>query len=197
MKTTTISAALRSFAEEPWPHLGAPPPPTRLVLTPTFTIELSPVPSQSVTCCLRTSEEELDGTIAAVRATVREAGYTGNVWAVGPFSRPVGAAALLRARGFETVNRPPYEAALTVMALATAPPAPAAELALVCIGPALDECGDVGVRPRRRLAATDDAGLRDGLGSGGGRRERRDRGGEEDGGGTSLVSHAAMVLSGR
>jgi GNAT superfamily N-acetyltransferase len=126
MSEPTVPAALRSFAEEPWPHLGAPPPPTRLIFDPRFTIELSPAPSQSVTCCLRTSEGELDDTIAAVRAAVREAGYTGNVWTVGPTARPAGLAALLRARGFQTVSRPPYEPALTVMALATAPPVPTA-----------------------------------------------------------------------
>ena len=117
-----LSDALRSFAEEPAPVISEPPVPSRRVATPRFTIEMAPVPSQSVTSCLRSTLADLDATIAEVRATVRGAGFTGNVWQVGPSCRPEGLPELLRQRGFVPTTRPPYEAALTVMVLTSPPP---------------------------------------------------------------------------
>jgi GNAT superfamily N-acetyltransferase len=117
-----ISEQLRSFAEEPWAHLASPPPPARMVFTPRFAMELSPTPSQSATGAIRTTEAELDATIAEVRAVLRSSGYTHNVWTIGPSCRPGNLSELLRARGFEAASRPPYEQTMTVMALAEAPP---------------------------------------------------------------------------
>jgi GNAT superfamily N-acetyltransferase len=121
---TAFSDALRLFAEEPAPPLKEPPPPTRRVVTPRFTIEMSPSPIQSVTSCIRTMLADLDATIAEVRAELRKSGYVGNVWQVGPSCRPDGISQLLRQRGFVPVTRPPYEAAVTAMVLTEAPPAP-------------------------------------------------------------------------
>ena len=119
---TAISPSLRAFAEEPALTLGPAPPPTRRLLSPRYALELSPTPSQSVTCCVRATEATLDATIADVRREVRGYGYTGNVWQVGPSCAPAGLSRLLRERGFQTVNRPPFEATSTVMALGAAPP---------------------------------------------------------------------------
>src|SRR5205814_9084191 len=81
---TAISPSLRAFAEEPALTLGVAPPPTRRLVSPRYALELSPVPAQSLTCCVRTTEAELDATIADVRREVRGYGYTANVWQVGP-----------------------------------------------------------------------------------------------------------------
>lgn len=119
---TALPDALRSFAEEPAPQLGPAPPPTRRIVTPKYTMELSPVPTQSVTCCVRTTVAELDATIAEVRGQARAGGYVRNVWQVGPSCTPAGLAGLLRERGFVPATRPPHEPSLTVMTLASAPP---------------------------------------------------------------------------
>jgi GNAT superfamily N-acetyltransferase len=121
---TALSDALRSFAEEPAPVISEPPLPSRRVVKPGFTIEMAPVPTQSVTSCIRSSLADLDATIADVRATARAAGFTRNVWQVGPSCSPAGLADLLKARGFAPVARPPYEASLTVMVLTSPPPPP-------------------------------------------------------------------------
>jgi GNAT superfamily N-acetyltransferase len=121
---TTISDALRSFAEEPDREMCEPPLPTRRIVRPTFTMLLSPTPSQSSVSCVRTTAEGLDATIADAREIGREAGYTGTVWQVGPSSRPDGLPHLLAARGFVPATRSPYESTMTVMAL-SAPPPPA------------------------------------------------------------------------
>jgi GNAT superfamily N-acetyltransferase len=121
---TALSDALLLFAEEPAPRISEPPLPSRRVVTPRFTIEMSPVPTQSVTSCIRSTLAELDATIAEIRATARAAGFTGNVWQVGPSCRPDGLIDLLKARGFAPVARPPYEASLTVMVLTEPPPPP-------------------------------------------------------------------------
>lgn len=89
-------------------------------------MELSPTPTQSSTSAIRTTEAELDATIAEVRAVLREGGFTHNVWNVGPSCTPVNLPQLLRARGFAPVNRSPYEPTMTIMALAEAPPRPTA-----------------------------------------------------------------------
>lgn len=93
-------------------------------MTPRFTIEMAPVPTQSVTSCIRSTVAELDATIAEVRSTLRARGFTNNVWQVGPSCRPDGLAELLKTRGFAPVARPPYEASLTVMVLTAPPPPP-------------------------------------------------------------------------
>ena len=117
-----IAESLRIFAEEPAALLGAPPPPTRRIVTPRYVIELSPSVSQSGTSAVRTSVAELDATIAEVRATVRAAGYVSNAWRIGPSCTPAGLPALLRERGFVPANQPPYEPTSTVMVVAAPPP---------------------------------------------------------------------------
>jgi hypothetical protein len=116
------SQALRSFAEEPDPHIVEAPPPARRIITPKFLLSLSPSPTQSVTSCVRTTAAELDATIAEVRAVARENGLTGNVWQVGPSCEPAGLAEMLRARGFVPATRAHYEPYWTVMVLTSAPP---------------------------------------------------------------------------
>jgi hypothetical protein len=117
------SQALRSFAEEPDPHIAEAPPPARRIITPRFVLSLSPSPTQSVTSCVRTTAAELDATIAEVRALARTHGLTGNVWQVGPSCEPAGLAGMLSERGFVPARRAHYEPHVTVMALTDAPPA--------------------------------------------------------------------------
>jgi GNAT superfamily N-acetyltransferase len=87
---------------------------------------LSPSPNQTSLSSVRTTAAGLDQTIAEIRGCLRESNHTGCVWTIGPSCRPDGLGDLLRARGFAPVARPPYEPALTVMALAAPPPPPRA-----------------------------------------------------------------------
>jgi len=119
---TTLPLTLRELAEEPDHFVTEVPPPARRIITPRFTLTLSPSPTQSTTSHLRTTVDELDATLAEVRHLVREAGFVGNVWHIGPSSRPDGLGPLLLARGFAPAVRPPYEPVSTAMAL-TRPPA--------------------------------------------------------------------------
>jgi GNAT superfamily N-acetyltransferase len=87
-----------------------------------------------VTSRVRTTAAELDETIADVRGRLRELGFTGNVWHVGPSSRPEGLAGMLRERGFVPATRPPYESVMTCMVLVEPPTGtfdPAIEVRLV------------------------------------------------------------------
>jgi GNAT superfamily N-acetyltransferase len=118
---TTPIPSLQELAEEPDHYLSDMPPPAQRIIRPGFTIILSPSPSQSATSRLRTTADGLDDTIAEIRQELREAGYTRNVWHVGPSCRPQGLSRALRARGFVPATRPPHEPASTAMALATAP----------------------------------------------------------------------------
>jgi GNAT superfamily N-acetyltransferase len=112
-------SALR-LAEDP-DTLGIDPQPVaRRFLTPSFTLVLFPI--QSVVSHVRTSEAELDGTIAEVRRLVRDAGFRKIVWAVGPSARPPGLRALLAQRGFVPATTTGLEATMTAMALAQPPP---------------------------------------------------------------------------
>lgn len=122
----TLTDALKTFAEEPEPQITEVPSVAPRITTPKFVIGLSPTRTQSGTSCVRTTLGELDATIAEARAKLREVGWEGNVWYVGPSCRPEGLAGLLRARGFVPAARPPYEPVMTVMALVD-PPAPIAD----------------------------------------------------------------------
>jgi GNAT superfamily N-acetyltransferase len=118
---TTLPPALRELAEEPDYLVTDVPPPTRRIITPRFTLTLSPSPTQSTTSRIRTTVDELDATLDEVRHVVREAGFVRNVWHVGPSCRPDGLERLLFERGFVPAVRPPYESISTAMALATPP----------------------------------------------------------------------------
>jgi len=118
-----ISDAIRRFAEEPEVVVADPLPPTRRIKTSSFTLILSPSRTLSVVSGVRTSEPELDATIAEVRRLVWEAGYTRTAWNIGPSSRPEGLVGLLSARGFIPATRPPLDPEMTAMALVHQPPA--------------------------------------------------------------------------
>jgi GNAT superfamily N-acetyltransferase len=120
----SISDEIRRLAEEPEAFIEDPPPPARVIRTPRYVLGLSPSTEQSSVSALRTTEAELDGIIAEVRGLLREAGYSRNVWAVGPSSRPAGLEAALVARGFFPPKAPPYEPEMIAMALVEPPPAP-------------------------------------------------------------------------
>ena len=115
------SESLKAFAEDPDASVREIPAVAPHVLTPRFVLALSPSPLQSVTCRVRTTADELDATIAEVRALLRERGVKGNVWHVGPSSGPEDLASLLRARGFVPATHAPFEARLTLMALVEPP----------------------------------------------------------------------------
>jgi hypothetical protein len=120
-----VSDAIRRFAEEPGDELPEPWLPGRRIIRPRFTLALSPSTSLSHLSRVRTTEEELDATIAEARAILRDFGYTACAWNIGPSARPLGLARLLAARGFVPAAQPPYEARFTVMALTAPPPEPA------------------------------------------------------------------------
>lgn len=115
-----LTDALRSFAEEPESQISDVDVAPR-IMTERFTLNLSPSKTQTVTSRVRTTAEGLDATIADVRGRLRELGFSGNVWHVGPSSRPEGLGAMLRARGFKPAARPPYEPMLTSMVLVEPP----------------------------------------------------------------------------
>jgi GNAT superfamily N-acetyltransferase len=122
----SVSDQIRRLAEEPETVIDHSPP-ARCVRTPTYTLGLSPTPTQSVVTGVRTTAAELDGVIAEVRGQLRAAGYTRSVWSVGPSSRPEGLAEALVARGFAPATEAPYEPEMTGMVLVEPPPpAPAA-----------------------------------------------------------------------
>lgn len=116
-----LTDSLRTFAEEPESEIADVPGIAPRIMTPRYSLNLSPSRTQTVTSRVRTTVEELDATIAEVRGRLREQGFTGNVWHVGPSSRPEGLGALLRARGFVPAVRPPYEPVMTSMVLVEPP----------------------------------------------------------------------------
>jgi GNAT superfamily N-acetyltransferase len=120
---STIPEAIRQFAEDPDAFVREPPLPARRIRRPSFMLFLSPSPTQSQVSGVRTSPDNLDATIAEVRALVREAGYSRVVWVIGPSSRPEGLSRLLAQRGLVPA-RPPHEPEVTAMALAQPPPPP-------------------------------------------------------------------------
>jgi GNAT superfamily N-acetyltransferase len=120
---SSLAGFVRLFAEEPGPELSEPIPPEGRVQTDEFVLMLAASRMLSSVSCVRTTEERLDQTIADARRMVREHGYTGCVWTVGPSCEPRGLAELLRARGFVRATEPPYEPELDAMAL-VAPPRP-------------------------------------------------------------------------
>jgi GNAT superfamily N-acetyltransferase len=132
---TTSAPTLREAAEDCDNYINIVPPPSRRIITPEFTLLLSPSTAMSTTSHIRTTADRLDATIAEVRRQLRDAGYTRTAWQVGASSRPQGLGRMLLERGFVPATRPPYEPRMTAMALA-APPAmtdvdPAIEVRLV------------------------------------------------------------------
>ncbi|HEY4188437.1 MAG TPA: hypothetical protein VGP07_25405 [Polyangia bacterium] len=123
-----ISESIRCFAEEPDRMVVEPLPPLRRIQREAFTVILSPMPTMSNVSGVRTTERELDATIAEARGVVRGAGYTRTVWNVGPSSRPANLATLLAERGFVPATQPPFEPQVTAMALIHPPPAAPAEV---------------------------------------------------------------------
>jgi GNAT superfamily N-acetyltransferase len=119
----SLTDAIRRFAEEPDRDLPEAPLPARRIVTPRYTLVFSPTPTHAAVSRLRTTVAELDDVIAEVRALLRQHGYVGCSWYVGPSCRPDGLAALLSTRGFVPATRPPFEPTYTVMTLTTAPPA--------------------------------------------------------------------------
>jgi GNAT superfamily N-acetyltransferase len=118
---TALAEHIRVFAEEPAGELVEPIPPEGRVQTAEFVLSLSASRTMSSVSRVRTTGEELDQTIADARRMLRERGYTGCVWTVGPACQPTGLAERLRARGFRRATEPPYEPELEAMALVTPP----------------------------------------------------------------------------
>ena len=115
------AVTLQELAEDPDHHFTRVAAAVRRHFSSRFTLVLSPSNAQSVTSRVRTTAEDLDDTLAEVRRVVREAGYVGNVWQVGPSSRPHGLARQLAERGFVPATKPPHEPTLTAMALSRPP----------------------------------------------------------------------------
>lgn len=115
-----LPESARRLAEDP-ETLGIDPlPPARRVQTPAFNLILFPI--QSTVSHVRTSEAELDATIAEVRRLVRHAGYKKTMWTVGPSAQPPELRALLAQRGFVPTTTTGLEPEMTAMALVRPPP---------------------------------------------------------------------------
>jgi hypothetical protein len=116
-----LTSAIRQFAEEPTPELVEPILPEGRLETSAFSLYLSATPTQSSVSRVRTTETGLDQTIADVRRALRQRGYTGCVWTIGPSCEPKGLAELLLARGFVRATEPPFEPELEAMVLSRPP----------------------------------------------------------------------------
>ncbi len=121
---SAMDAEVRRFAEEPNSELSEPLPPEARVQTPQFCLGMAGSRTQSTVSRVRTTEARLDETIAAVRAMLRERGYTGVTWFVGPSCEPHGLTELLLSRGFLRATEPPFEPQAEAMALVQTPPPP-------------------------------------------------------------------------
>ena len=117
---SALAGSIRVFAEEPAPEICQPVPPEGRLQTAEFVLLLAATPTQSSVSRVRTTEERLDQTIADVRRVLRERGYTGCVWMLGPACQPAGLPELLRARGFVPATAP-HEPEVQAMALVTPP----------------------------------------------------------------------------
>ncbi|HEX4406552.1 MAG TPA: hypothetical protein VH560_17055 [Polyangia bacterium] len=117
------SNAIASFAEEPHHEVPELPPPSQRFVRPNFTLGLSPTPTHTSVSRVRTTAAALDATIAEVRSLLREHGYIGCRWYLGPSSRPAEIVQLLVERGFTPSNEPPFEPTYTAMTLTRPPPA--------------------------------------------------------------------------
>src|SRR5262245_58039449 len=106
---STLASTVRMFTEEPAYELVEPIAPEGRVRTAEFVLQLSATPTQSAVSRVRTTEERLDQTIAEIRRVLRERGYTGCVWNIGPACEPKGLPELLLARGFLRATEPPFE----------------------------------------------------------------------------------------
>jgi GNAT superfamily N-acetyltransferase len=125
-----LAEAILRFAEEPEDDMPEPWLPGRRIVRPRFTLSLSPSPELARLTRVRTTEGELDATIAEARGILRELGYVGCAWVVGPSCRPLGLARLLQQRGFVPAPPPSYEPSFTVMTLTQAPPDPSPDPAI-------------------------------------------------------------------
>src|SRR4051794_40985547 len=121
---TAISEEVRRFAEEPDSAITEPSPPEGRVQTSEFSLYLAGARSQSVVSRVRTTEARLDAVIAETRGILRERGYTGVVWMVGPSAQPPNVKDLLLARGFVPATQAPSEPEAECLALVQPPPSP-------------------------------------------------------------------------
>lgn len=115
------SPQILQFAEEPQYELPEPPLPSRTVIRPTFTLHMSPAPTQAFLSRVRTTAAGLDATIEEARTILHAHGYTACGWYVGPSCRPEGLVDRLKERGFAPATRMPFEPVFTSMVLTDAP----------------------------------------------------------------------------
>jgi GNAT superfamily N-acetyltransferase len=116
---------IRRFAEEPNGEVPEPWLPGRRIIRPDYVLDLSPSSENSTVSRVRTTTDRLDVTIGEVRKALRDNGFTGCAWFVGPSARPVGLKEHLLKRGFVSSDRPPHEPRFTAMVLTGPPRTPA------------------------------------------------------------------------
>ena len=120
-----IPDSVREFAESPEAYVSAPAPPEDRIFTAGCCIYVAGSGTQVNVTRVRTTEAALDRTIDEVRGIARARGIKRTLWSVGPWSRPAGLSAQLRARGF-LPGRPPFEPEAEAMVLVSPPPPPPA-----------------------------------------------------------------------
>lgn len=119
-----VDDAILRFAEEPDADLPHLPWPARRIVRSEFILTLGPTPNHAVVSRLRVTAADIDPLISEIRGIVREAGYVGCAWYLGPACRPTGAAELLAARGFIAATQAPFEPQFAAMVLTRPPESP-------------------------------------------------------------------------
>lgn len=123
MAAAAIPEAVRRQAEDVSSAMPDPPPELgmRRIMTSRYCLLATPMPSLTFVEALRLTEDELDDTIEAVRATLREMRRSQALWSVGTSARPDGLAGLLAARGMTPYDDPPLEPSGNCMAIVVPP----------------------------------------------------------------------------
>jgi GNAT superfamily N-acetyltransferase len=117
-----IAEAVRREAEDD--VVSGPEPPAELnmerLLTPTYGLLLTEVPSWNIVQRLRIGGGDVESTAAEVRGLVRARGRSQAAWCVGP-SSPADLVERLLELGMTPYSEPPYEAHTSCMALVRPP----------------------------------------------------------------------------
>jgi hypothetical protein len=117
---TTASESIRPFAEEPDRYLPDPAPPSLRILDDRFVLFFGPTRHLNLVSSVRVDADGLAALVDEIRELARP-GRRRVAWVVGPSCRPGNLRVRLAALGLIPAETPPFEPAVTAMAL-TEPP---------------------------------------------------------------------------